>query len=130
MQAESACAGPVPPPCSRQVSIELPMPYEGDAKHARALWAQGAAYNPMVINATCPDYTYLAAATNTVARPDASRLGGITPEIIPMPYYQPGTQTIRQPQVNGDTGLRRRPSKTSICASGRHACRIHHVGRA
>ena len=102
----SACDGPAPPRYSRQVSIDLPMPYEGVAAQARAVWASGDAYNPMLRNPPVIDYSYAAAAVNTVAVPDASRPGGIMPEIIPMPYYQPGTHTLRQPQVNGDTGLR------------------------
>ena len=99
----AACAGPAPPRFSRQVSMDLPMPFEGRAAQARALWAGGDAYNPMLVNPPVVDYTYAAAALNTVAVPDASRLGGIMPEIIPLPYFQPGTATLRQPHVNGDT---------------------------
>ena len=86
--------------------MELPMPFEGDVAKARAVWAANPGYNPMVVNPPCPDYTYVSAAVNTVARPDGARLGGITPEILPMPYYQPGSQSIRQPQINGDEAYR------------------------
>ena len=87
---------------SRQVEVGGRPAWQGAAAHAAAAWAGGGRYDPILANPVT-DFSAAAAASNTLARSWRS------PELLPQPYFQPGTTTLRglsMPVDDADAGLR------------------------